>query len=79
MTVHLDLPDDADEEEAAAIAAAIRTHLAAGERDEEPAVDWQGRRWSFAGRIDALQNRDARVPTGAPTDAWMAAGRTDRY
>lgn len=80
--VTIDLPADASGEEAAAIAAAISTHLreeaeATAEDGAEPS--WHGRRWSFAGRIDRLQNRQVRVPEHAPTNVWAAAGRTDRF
>lgn len=80
--VHLDVPEDASDEEAAAIAAAIGAHLraqaaTAESTDEEPS--WEGKRWRFGGRISRLQNRDVRVPTNAPTNEWAAAGRTDRF
>jgi len=81
----LTLPDDADDEEAAAILAAVGAHV----RDSEPAAaaeaaadgveTWDGKRWAFAGRLEALGGRGARVPRGAPTDAWTASGRTDRF
>lgn len=83
--VSLELPDDASEEEAAAIAAAIGAHLhdhalavaaAAAASGEET---WDDKRWSFAGRIRAQQRRTVRVPRDAPTNAWSAAGRTDRF
>ena len=76
--MRMDVPDDADDEEAAAIAAAVRAHVS--DDDEETASDhgWEGRRWRFRGRVDALQRRRVRVPTEAPRDAWTAAGRTDR-
>ena len=79
------LPDDADATEAAAIAAAIGAHIrdqqaaaaaAAAEHDEEES--WQGKRWGFAGRVESLQRRTVRVRDGTPTDAWSAAGRSDR-
>ncbi|ADJ14779.1 hypothetical protein [Halalkalicoccus jeotgali] len=77
---NLDLPDDASEDEAAAIAAAIGSHLraqeAAATEGDEPT--WEGERWTFAGRVEATQGRRIRVPSGAPTDRWAAAGRTDR-
>ena len=83
----LSIPDDAGDDEAAAIAAAVAAHLRDGERaaaaaaaaeaDDEP--DWEGKRWSFAGRVDRLQNRSVRVPVDAPTDPWTAAGRADRF
>ncbi|WP_348610494.1 acc operon protein [Halobaculum rarum] len=78
----LTLPDDADDEEAAAILAAVGAHV----RDSEAAAaaaggeeTWDGKRWAFAGRLEALGGRGARVPRGAPTDAWTASGRTDRF
>lgn len=76
----LDVPSSATEEEAAAIAAAVGSHLRAQEAraatDEEPS--WEGKRWTFAGRIEATQSRNVRVPLATPTDGWAAAGRTDR-
>ena len=81
----LTLPDDADATEAAAIAAAVGAHIrdqeaaaaaaAAAESEEE---SWQGKRWGFAGRVESLQRRSVRVRDGTPTDAWSAAGRSDR-
>jgi hypothetical protein len=79
------LPDDADATEAAAIAAAVGAHIrdqeaaaaaAAAASDEEES--WQGKRWGFAGRVESLQRRTVRVRDGTPTDAWSAAGRSDR-
>nr|WP_158058846.1 acc operon protein [Halorussus halophilus] len=80
--MNLTLPDNASEEEAAAIAAAIGAHLrdqelAAQEGEEEET--WDGKRWAFAGKLRGLQGRAGRVPTSAPTDAWSASGRTDRF
>jgi hypothetical protein len=77
------LPDDADEEEAAALVAAIGAHvrsqeLAAAVAASDDEETWEGRRWSFAGRMRALRGRDVRVPMDAPVDGWAAAGRTDR-
>ena len=77
------LPPDADPAAAAAIAAAVGAYL----RDREAAAaaapdsddSWDGERWRFAARIEALQGRSVRLPEGAPTDAWAAAGRSDRY
>ena len=78
--VDLRISTAASGEEAAAIAAAIETYLAderAAETGGEPT--WHGRRWAFAGRLDALTGRAARVPTTAPTNAWSALGRAGRY
>jgi hypothetical protein len=79
--MRLDIPDNADDEEAAAIAAVIRSYMRAQEEAEEEDVEpeWSGNRWRFTGRVNSLQNRMVRVPTDAPRDAWSAAGRTDRY
>ncbi|GAA0644777.1 acc operon protein [Salarchaeum japonicum] len=79
------LPEDASEDEAAAIAAAVSAHLrdreaaAAAAAAEADGESWDGERWGFAGRVNALQSRDVRVPDGAPTDPWSAAGRTERF
>ena len=78
--MRLDLPDDADSEEAAAIVAALRAHVAAGEADEDDAAPaWDGEKWRFKGRVEGLQHRRVRVPTEAPRDPWTAAGRTELY
>ncbi|MFC6736748.1 acc operon protein, partial [Halolamina salina] len=39
---------------------------------------WQGNRWGFAGRVESTQRRTVRVRDGTPTDAWSAAGRSER-
>jgi hypothetical protein len=80
----LSLPDDADREEAAAIAAAVGAHVgdpaaAAAAAEAGATADWQGRRWSFAGRVELTQEQRVRVPRDAPTDAFAASGRTDRF
>lgn len=79
----LTLPDNADEAEAAAIAAAVAAHIrdleaaaAAAAASEEQG--WDGKRWGFAGRVESLQRRTVRVRDGTPTDAWSAAGRSER-
>lgn len=74
----IQVPEAATCDEAAAIAAVVRAHLAAEEAHEGEADSWTGRRWTFSGRVSALQNRHVRVPTDAPTDPWRAAGRTER-
>lgn len=72
--------DSASEEEAAAIAAAIGSHLRAEEAEAgEDTETWDGERWGFAGRIERTQGRRVRVPTSAPTDRWAAAGRAARF
>jgi hypothetical protein len=77
--MRLNVPDDADEDEAAAIAAVIRAHVNAdGDDEDEETTDWNDWRWRFSGRVDSLQGRRIRTPAGAPDDAWSAAGRTER-
>jgi hypothetical protein len=83
MSAHeLDRPDDADDEEAAAIAAAVGAYLADRARATAAGDDADSRRdrgWVFAGRIDELQARTVRVPERAPDDPWAASGRTTRF
>ncbi|WP_338739627.1 acc operon protein [Haloplanus salilacus] len=79
----LDVPEDADDEEAAAIAAAVGAHvrdgyLAAAATADEEADTWADGRWVFAGRLATLQGQSVRVTDGTPTDEWTAAGRADR-
>ncbi|AUX08988.1 hypothetical protein AArcSl_1357 [Halalkaliarchaeum desulfuricum] len=84
--MQLHIPEDASDEEAAAIAAAIGAHLrdraaaAAAAADSEPT--WDDKRWAFAGRIEGLGTRgarDFRLREGTPTDPWTASGRRDRF
>lgn len=79
----LSIPADADESEAAAIAAAVGAHVTDLERTAAASggdeASWRDRKWSFAGRVRGVQGREVRVPDGAPTDAWTASGRTDRF
>jgi hypothetical protein len=82
--MELSIPDDASEDEAAAIAAVVSAHMrdqavAAAAAAAETEETWQGKKWAFAGRVDALQGRHTRVPDGSPTNAWVAASRTDRF
>jgi hypothetical protein len=90
MPKDLDVPDSATPEEAAAIAAAVEAYRE-GQRNARNGDDstgsdgaegddgWNGDRWRFRGRIEALQSRSVRVPEGAPADPWRAAGRSDRF
>jgi hypothetical protein len=84
----LDIPADATDEEAAAIAAALGAYLQDRERATAAvaaaaaagdADDWTDDRWRFSGRLANLQGRSRRVPTDAPTNPWAASGRTDRF
>lgn len=83
--VSVSIPDAATDAEAAAIVAAVEAHLAA-ERAAQDAAEsgtdsetWTGNRWTFAGRLERLRAGPTRVPRGAPTDPWTAAGRRDRF
>jgi hypothetical protein len=80
----LSIPDDADADEAAAIAAVVSAYL----RDRQAAAaaaaaggddSWDGKRWTFAARVESTQGRSVRISDGAPRDAWAAAGRVDRF
>lgn len=78
--MEIEIRDDATDAEAAAIAAVLRQVTAEAAQSaaaEEPAETHDP--WRFAGRIDGLQSRRVRIPTGAPNDAWSAAGRADRF
>jgi hypothetical protein len=89
LVERLSIPDDADDAEAAAIAAAVAAHLRDAERAAAAAVaaaaaestpTWDGEKWGFAGRIESTSGRRIRrVPDGAPTDEWAAAGRVERF
>jgi hypothetical protein len=84
MARDLDVSPAATPAEAAAIAAAVGTHLDAERnvRDSDEhgeSDDRNGDRWRFRGRIEALQSRSVRVPEHAPADPWRAAGRTERF
>jgi hypothetical protein len=79
--VKIDLPEDADEDETAAIVAVLNAYVgmqvrAAAESAGEEG--WNPRRWSFAGRVRGVGRRTVRVPGGAPNDAWTASGRLRR-
>jgi hypothetical protein len=80
--MRIDPPEDADEDETAAIAAAVNAYVRmrteAGAETDDEARPWADRRWSFAGRIGGVQRRRVRVPRYAPTDPWTASGRTRR-
>jgi len=81
--MQIDIPEGADPDETAAIAAAldayVRMQVAAAEEADDDERGWDARRWSFAGRVRNTEDRGVRVPRQAPTDAWTAAGRADRY
>jgi hypothetical protein len=86
VTRDLDVPASATPEEAAAIAAAVEAYLDAertppgdGDKGDGGPAGWSGDRWRFRGRMEALQSRSVRVPEGAPTDPWRAAGRAERF
>jgi hypothetical protein len=66
--------------ESAAVAAALAVYLDdEGDDTGADAGTWNGKRFQFAGRIAGLTGCARRVPRGAPTDEWTAAGRADRF
>ncbi|MFW6265302.1 MAG: acc operon protein [Halanaeroarchaeum sp.] len=78
----LAIPDAADAEEAAAIAAAIGAHLNDRERaaaTTEESSSWDGEEWAFAGKLERTTGCSRRVPKAVPTDPWSAAGRSDHF
>jgi hypothetical protein len=85
VELDIDLPDDADDEEAAAIAAAVGAHVrdsrlaaATTPETERTADAWAGQRWVFAGRLRVVNGRSVRVTDATPADRWVAADRADR-
>ncbi|MFB6084474.1 MAG: acc operon protein [Halorientalis sp.] len=76
--------DDADADEAAAVAAAIGAHMrdqelaAAAAAEEDTGPNWADGKWAFASKMARKRRRSVRVPTDAPDDPWTAAGRADR-
>ena len=81
------LPADASDEEAAAIAAAIAAYrseqaaataaaAAAGDGDSEAS---SRRSWGFSGRLAGVGIESNRAPSSAPGDGWRAASRSDRF
>ena len=82
-SIDLRLPVDADADEAAAISAAVSAYLRAEELAAAAAAtgeeSWDGARWRYAGRLRGIDRPGRRVPRGAPTDGWTAAGRIDRF
>ncbi|WP_394324677.1 acc operon protein [Halarchaeum acidiphilum] len=83
----VDVPAHASDAEAAAIVAAVsayldeeRAALAAAAAASDEGETWDGAKWRFAGRLEATGGHGGRrVPDGAPTDAWSAAGRAERF
>ncbi len=78
QTAHrqITIPAAATPAEAAAIVAAIDAHLATHRVDDTPDDTWDGKRWSFAGRL--RENSRVVRSDQLPTDAWTAAGRVEQ-
>jgi len=82
--MRLDASPDPTDAETAAIAVAVAGYLdevaaAAAATARTDRDSWDGEKWRFSGRLDALGGTCERVPTGAPSDEWTAAGRSDRF
>lgn len=73
--VAVSLPESANGEEAAAIAAAIHQHLRAEDQasipDETQAVD----RWELSTQLTNRHGTPTSLPPDVPADPWVTAGR----
>jgi len=73
--------DEATSQELAAIAIALDNYIQSEKHESqdsnESAESWDGKRFAYAGRIEALTGTARRVPRSAPTDNWTAAGRLE--
>ena len=76
--MRVDVPDDADDEEAAAIAAAVRAHLAAtaGGEDGTAASDRSVDRWVLTARSETVKNRSLGRRTAVVVNSWATVHRT---
>jgi hypothetical protein len=77
----------ADDDEAAAIAAAVSAHLQAeahlaitqdSDSSGAESENDRERNWRLAGRVRRLQGRNVEMSSDAPSDPWVASGRADR-
>lgn len=73
--VSVDLPDDATDEEAAAIAAAVQAHLDAERRAADEAEDETCDEWTLSARLLEVGRPTDAIPSDVPVDPWVAAGR----
>lgn len=71
----LSVPDDATDEEVAAIAAAIQAHLREEERAAQETEDRTGDRWNLSTRMLQVGRTTAHIPPDVPADSWVAASR----
>lgn len=74
----LSIPARADPEEAAAIVAAIRRHLATDEEPEDAPPWWEQDRWRLAGRLEGTGHRARLRGAPAQRSPWVAADRLTR-
>lgn len=70
------LPDDADDDEAAVIMAAVTRYLAELEADSDSleSID----RWQLKARLGSITRRRVELPPVAHPDPWIMADRLDR-
>lgn len=74
-TVSLSVPDDATDEEVAAIAAAIGAYLRERERSAGEHGAKTEDRWTLSARLMQVGRQPAGIPPDVPADRWIAAGR----
>lgn len=79
--VRLGIPDDADEDEVAAISAAISTAVESRELDQEEKVVSLDR-WKMSARCSMVNANETRVPFDEGLEdmsGWKLASRSDRF
>lgn len=74
-TASISVPDDATDEEVAAIAAAVCAYLQDEARNEESTSARTGDPWRLSARLLQTGRRPAAEPRQLPDDQWVAAGR----
>lgn len=71
----ISVPDDATDEEVAAIVAAVQSHLEQEERATEEPEDATGDPWNLSARMLEVGRPANGIPTNVPVDSWTAASR----
>ncbi|MDY7082156.1 MAG: acc operon protein [Halobacteria archaeon] len=77
----LDIPDDANPHEVAAITAAISKHIA-DKRNEDGDDEEKVSPWTMSGRYSLVVDKKVRTPAGVRKqnlDGWTLSGRADRF
>lgn len=71
----ISIPDDATDEEVAAIVAAVQSHLEREERATEEPEDATGDPWNLSARMLEVGHPADGIPPYVPVDSWTAASR----